>query len=88
MISRLKTTARYRATDPGCQTEKFTLTLLRPRLWAVLLLLALPFIVVSWQYFESLERSGPSGALIADIGMPALVIGYAALVWNLKKRKL
>ncbi len=59
-----------------------------PRLWMVLLVLALPFFSVCADYFEALERTGALGAFIADSLLPASVLGYMVLVFVFKKRKI
>ncbi len=59
-----------------------------PRVWMILLVLALPFFVICADYFESLEHSGMVEAIIADISLPASVIGYSLLVLTLKRRKI
>jgi hypothetical protein len=59
-----------------------------PRLWVVLLVLALPFFAICVDYFEALERSGTMGAIIADISLPASLIGYMVLLVVFKKRKI
>ncbi len=90
MPIRMKTGLRYLQgrESQANQLLTFSVPLPRPRLWMVLLILALPFIIVSENYFEALERTGPAGAVIADVTMPAVIIGYLALVSVLKKRKL
>jgi hypothetical protein len=59
-----------------------------PRLWIVLLLLAVPFFAICVDYFETLERSGTLGAIVADIALPASLIGYMMLLVALKRRKI
>ncbi len=59
-----------------------------PRLWMVLLILALPFFSICADYFEALERTGALGAFIADSLLPASVLGYIVLVFVFKKRKI
>jgi len=59
-----------------------------PRLWMVLLILAVPFFAVCVDYFEVLEQSGPGGAVIADISLPASIMGYAVLIVILKQRNI
>ena len=56
------------------------------RLWMVLLVLALPFIfIMSADYFESLERSGTFGAIIADTMLPAMIVSFFVLLYVLKQ---
>ncbi len=59
-----------------------------PRVWVLLLLLAVPFFVVSAHYFESLERSGPERAVLADALFSASISGYVVLLAFLKQRKI
>lgn len=59
-----------------------------PRLWMVLLVLAVPFIVVCADCLESLERSGSWGAVMAPPLLPSSVIGYLVLVFSLKQRNI
>lgn len=59
-----------------------------PRLWFILLVLAFPFFAICFDYFETLERSGTLGAIVADISLPASLIGYMMLLVVLKKRKI
>ncbi len=58
-----------------------------PRLLLFLLVLALPlFFIISADYFELLERSGPVGAVIADMVLPVMIVGYLALLLFLLKK--
>ena len=59
-----------------------------PRLWMILLVLAVPFIVICAEFFETMERSGTVGAVIADIMMPATFIGYMVLLYRLKQHRI
>jgi len=59
-----------------------------PRLWVVLLVLAFPFFAICFDYFETLERSGTLGAIVADISLPVSLIGYMMLLVVLKKKKI
>lgn len=61
---------------------------LLPRLWLILLVLALPFFGISAHYFEVLERSGALGALIADTMFPAMLVGYLVLLYMLKQHRI
>ncbi len=90
MLIRIKTGLRYLQSreSQANQLLAFSVPFPRPHLWLVLLILALPFIYVSENYFEALERTGPVGAVVADVAMPAVIIGYLALLYVLKKRKL
>jgi len=59
-----------------------------PRIWKLMIGGAYPFLLLSAGYFEALERTGTTGAFIADTLMPITLIGYAALIFVLKKRDL
>ncbi len=60
--------------------------MLMPRIWKVLIALALPFTVFCADYCESLERTSVLGAYIADILLPMAIIGYIVLVLTLRNR--
>ena len=47
---------------------------------------AYPLFLLAAKYFEALERTGAVGAFIADLLMPATMIGYLVLIFVLKKR--
>ncbi len=49
---------------------------------------AYPFFLLAAKYFEALERTGAIGAFIADMLMPATMIGYVVLIFVLKKRAI
>jgi len=59
-----------------------------PRLWMIMVPCAVPFLIISFNYFEALERTGPIGAFFADTLMPATNIAYWSLIVILKKRKI
>ena len=59
-----------------------------PRLWMIMIPLAVPFLIISFNYFVALERTGAIGAFIADTLMPATNIAYVALIVILKSRKI
>ncbi len=59
-----------------------------PRLWKIMIVCAYPFLVICTNYFEALERTGTIGAIIADMLMPAAIIGYVVLIVVLKKREV
>ncbi len=63
-------------------------TILYPRLWKVLVVLAVPFLMISSEYFEALERTGMIGAYIADLLLPVTIIGYIILIYMLKRREI
>jgi len=58
-----------------------------PRLWMIMIPLAVPFLIISFNYFLALERTGALGAFIADTLMPATNIAYVALIFIMKNRK-
>ncbi len=62
--------------------------ILAPRLWKVLVVLALPFIVVSANYGETLEHTGMIGAYFADMMLPVAVIGYIVLIVVLRQKEI
>lgn len=59
-----------------------------PRLWMIMTALAIPFFIISLNYFEALEKTGPMGALIADMLLPSTDIAYVILIFVLKNRKI
>jgi hypothetical protein len=63
-------------------------SILTPRLWKLMIAGAFPFLLLSANYFEALERTGIIGAYIADTFFPVTSIGYVALIFVLKKRAL
>lgn len=59
-----------------------------PRIWKIMIAGAYPFLISTTKYFEALEGTGTTGAFIADMLMPATLIGYCVLIFVLKKRCL
>ena len=59
-----------------------------PRLWMIMIPLAVPFLIISFNYFLALERTGAIGAFIADMLMPVTNIAYVVLIFKLKSRKI
>ncbi len=53
----------------------------------VVLLIVFPFIlIISAEFFESLERSGPAGAVIANTSLSIMIVSYlVALAYMLKQ---
>jgi len=49
---------------------------------------AVPFLVISFDFFLALERTGPIGAFFALPLLPATNIAYVALIVALKKHKI
>jgi hypothetical protein len=62
--------------------------ILTPRIWKVLIALALPFILFCANYCETLERTSVLGAYIADILLPIAIIGYIVLIITLRNREI
>jgi hypothetical protein len=88
MFTRMKTGLK-RVYQGQLHVEKLPIIFtVMPRLWVVLLVLAVPFFAICFDYFETLERSGTLGAIVADISLPASLIGYMMLLVVLKKRKI
>ncbi len=69
-------------------SQSTDLSILYPRLWKILVVLAVPFIIISSNYFEALERTGMHGAYIADVLLPVTIIGYIILIYLLRKREI
>jgi len=59
-----------------------------PRLWMIMIPLAVPYLIISFNYFLALERTGAIGAFIADVLMPVTNIAYVVLIFKLKSRKI
>jgi hypothetical protein len=59
-----------------------------PRLWMLLTLFAVPFLIISFNLFLSLERTGPMGAFFAAPLLSAANVAYVALLVALKKRRI
>ncbi len=49
---------------------------------------AVPYLIISFNYFLALERTGAIGAFIADMLMPVTNIAYVVLIFKLKSRKI
>jgi hypothetical protein len=59
-----------------------------PRVWMIMIPLAVPYLIISFNYFLALERTGAIGAFIADMLMPVTNIAYVVLIFKLKSRKI
>jgi len=59
-----------------------------PRLWMIMIPFAVPFLIISFDFFLALERTGPIGAFFAFPLLPATNIAYVALIVALKKHKI
>ena len=66
--------------------QSINFSIFTPRIWKIMIGGAYPFLLLSDKYFEALERTGTVGAFIADTLMPVTLIGYAVLIFVLKKR--
>jgi drug/metabolite transporter (DMT)-like permease len=64
------------------------LSIFTPRIWKIMIAGAYPFLIAAAGYFEALERTGTTGAFIADTLLPATLIGYCVLIFVLKKRSV
>jgi phage shock protein PspC (stress-responsive transcriptional regulator) len=74
--------------NPSAAYQPMALSVLRPHLWMVLLILFFPFFVICAHYFEALERTGKIGAIIADTCFQPTIVAYIVMLWMLKKRKI
>jgi hypothetical protein len=59
-----------------------------PRLWMIMIPLFVPYLIISFNYFLALERTGAIGAFMADMLMPVTNIAYVVLIFKLKSRKI
>lgn len=88
MLSRSKIEPKRSYFSQSETGQRRDIPVLLPRFWMILSVLALPFMALCARCFESLERSGTAGAIIADTMMPATIISYMVLVYVLKQRKI
>ncbi len=88
MLNRIKNGLTGPHNRPSSVYQPMALSVLRPRLWMVLLLLFFPFFAICYHYFEALERTGTIGAIVADTLLQPLIVGYIILLIILKKRKI
>ena len=58
-----------------------------PRLWIIVLALAIPFFLICSTYLEALERTGTVGAMLADMLLSVTIVGYLVFIFMLKTRK-
>ncbi len=78
-----------RVVNSGPGSIRFMIfSLFTPRIWKIMIAAAYPFFLLAAKYFEALERTGAIGAFIADMLMPATMIGYVVLIFVLKKRAI
>jgi hypothetical protein len=59
-----------------------------PRVWMIMIPLFVPYLIISFNYFLKLERTGAMGAFIADMLMPVTNIAYVVLIFKLKSRRI
>jgi hypothetical protein len=59
-----------------------------PRIWMIMIPLFVPYLIISFNYFLKLERTGAMGAFIADMLMPVTNIAYVVLIFKLKSRRI
>jgi hypothetical protein len=59
-----------------------------PRLWIILSVLAIPFLIICTNYCEALEKTGTMGAAIADILLPVIIVGYIMFIFVLRTRRI
>jgi len=68
--------------------RSISFSIFTPRIWKIMIVAAYPFLLLTTNYFEALERTGAVGAFIADTLMPVTLICYVALIFVLKKRAI
>ncbi len=85
IIKMVKSGIRY---GQSRDSQASDISSLYPRIWKVLIVLAVPFVIITSHYFEALERTGVLGAYIADLLLPVSIIGYSILVFMLRKREV
>lgn len=68
--------------------RSISFSIFTPRIWKIMIVAAYPFLLLTTNYFESLERTGSVGAFIADTLMPVTLICYVALILVLIKRAI
>jgi hypothetical protein len=88
MLSILKAGFRQPCSKSFRDRKISKISLLVPRLWIILLVIALPFFTMSFEYFESLERTGPLAAFVADTMFSAMLGGYVILLVILKQGRI
>jgi len=88
MENNLRTIAIPLKPDHTRHYRSSTLSFLSPRIWKILIATAYPFLLVTANYFEALERTGSLGAFIADTLLPVTLISYVGLIIVLRKRAL
>jgi hypothetical protein len=75
--------------DSKAGSNRFiSFSIFMPRTGKIMIAAAYPFLLLTTNYFEALERTGTMGAFTADILMPVTMIGYVALIFVLKKRAI
>ena len=74
--------------DKAGSNRFMSLSIFTPRIWKIMIGAAYPFLLVATRYFEALERTGTTGAYIADTLMPVTFICYIGLIFVLRKRAI
>jgi hypothetical protein len=72
----------------AAENRSISFSIFFPRIWKIMIVVAYPFLLLTTNYFETLERTGSLGAFIADALMPVTLISYVALIFVLKKRAI
>lgn len=62
--------------------------ILTPRLWFILLVFAVPFLIICSKFLEAFERTGPLAEILALILMNVSIVSYAILIVIFKRRKI
>jgi len=75
-------------TDRSQDSAQMDVAAFFPRLWVIMIPFALPFLIICFDFFEALERTGPVWALLAAPLLSATTIAYVALIFILKKSNL
>jgi len=88
MMNRNKSGRTDPQKKPSPAYQPIALSVLRPRLWMVLLVFFYPFFIICANYFEALERTGKIGTVIADTCFQPTIVAYIVILWMLKKRKI
>ncbi len=80
---------RTRVANSKAESNPFiSFSIFTPRIWKIMIAAAYPLFLLASKYFESLERTGTTGAFIADTLMPATMICYVTFIFVLKKRAI
>ncbi len=88
MMEKTKAENKLEIERQSGMSDSIGISFLAPRIWKILIILALPFIVISANYGEALENTGAFGAYIADMLLPVAIIGYLVLIAVFKRRDM